>query len=54
MLFPTGQSNLIQKNIVFSRKDSEHPPVYFGINGDEIDEVDNHCHLGITFQLTAT
>jgi hypothetical protein len=21
---------------------------------DEIDEVDNHCHLGITFQLTVT
>ena len=61
MLFPTGlrngQSNLIlkkQKNIVFSRRDSQHPPVYFGINGDEIDEVDNHCHLGITFQSTAT
>jgi hypothetical protein len=23
-------------------------------NGDEIDEVDNHCHLGITFQSTVT
>jgi hypothetical protein len=57
MLFPTGirngQFNLIlkkQKNIVFSRTDREHPPVYFGLNGDEIDEIDNHCHLGITFQ----
>jgi hypothetical protein len=39
------------KNIVFSRRDREHPPVYFGLNGDEID---NHCHLGITFQSSAT
>ena len=61
MLFPTGlkngQFNLIlkkQKNIVFSRRDREHPPVYFGLNGDEIDETDNHCHLGITFQSSAT
>jgi hypothetical protein len=23
-------------------------------NGDEIDEIDNHCHLGITFQSSAT
>ena len=29
------------KNIVFSRRDREHPPVYFGLNGDEIDETDN-------------
>jgi hypothetical protein len=42
------------KNIVFSRRDREHPPVYFGLNGDEIDEIDNHCHLGITFQSSAT
>jgi hypothetical protein len=42
------------KNIVFSRRDREHPPVYFGLNGDEIDETDNHCHLGITFQSSAT
>ena len=42
------------KNIVFSRRDREHPPVYFGLNGDEIDESDNHCHLGITFQSSAT
>ena len=63
MLFPTGllrngQFNLIlkkQKNIVFnSRRDREHPPVCFGLNGDEIDEIDNHCHLGITFQSSAT
>jgi hypothetical protein len=40
------------KNIV--RRDREHPPVYFGLNGDEIDETDNHCHLGITFQSSAT
>jgi hypothetical protein len=39
-----------QKHIVFSRRDREHPPVYSGLNGDEIDETDNHCHLGITFQ----
>jgi hypothetical protein len=26
----------------------------FWNNGDEIDEVDNHCHLGKTFQSTAT
>ena len=32
----------------------EHPPVYFGLNGDEIDEIDNHCHLRITFQSSAT
>ena len=42
------------KNIVFSRRDREHPPVYFGLNGDEIDETDNHCYLGITFQSSAT
>ena len=33
-----GQFNSIlkkQKNIVFSRRDREHPPVYFGLNGDE-------------------
>ena len=42
------------KNIVFSRRDREHPPVYFGLNGDEIDEIDNHCHLRITFQSSAT
>ena len=42
------------KNIVFSRRDREHPPVYSGLNGDEIDETDNHCHLGITFQSSAT
>jgi hypothetical protein len=44
------------KIIVFnSRRDREHPPVYFGLNGDEIDEIDiNHCHLGITFQSSAT
>jgi hypothetical protein len=29
------------KNIVFSRRDREHPPVYFGLNGDEIVETDN-------------
>jgi hypothetical protein len=28
------------KNIVFSRRDREHAPVYFGLNGDEIDETD--------------
>ena len=39
------------KNIVFSRRD---PPVYVGLNGDEIDEIDNHSHLGITFQSSAT
>ena len=22
---------------------------YFGLHGDEIDEIDNHCHLGIYF-----
>jgi hypothetical protein len=42
------------KNILFSRRDREHPPVYFGLNGDEIDETGNHCHLGITFQSSAT
>jgi hypothetical protein len=42
------------KNIVFSRRDREHPPVYFGLNGDEIDETDNHCHLTITFQSSKT
>ena len=36
---------------MFSRRD---PPVYFGLNGDEIDEIDNHSHLGITFQSSAT
>jgi hypothetical protein len=49
-----GQFNLILKKNVFSRKDREHPPVYFGLNGDEINEIDNHCHLGITFQSSAT
>ena len=46
MLFPTGQKKkwAIQfnpqktKNIEFSRRDREHPPVYFGLNGDEIDD----------------
>jgi hypothetical protein len=42
------------KNIVFSRRGREHLPVYFGLNGDEIDEIDNHCHLRITFQSSAT
>ena len=42
------------KNIVFSRRGREHLPVYVGLNGDEIDEIDNHCHLGITFQSSAT
>jgi hypothetical protein len=41
------------KNIVFSRRGREHLPVYVGLNGDEIDEIDNHCHLGITFQSSA-
>jgi hypothetical protein len=39
------KSKFSTKNIVFSRRDREHPPVYFGLNGDEIDETDNHCHL---------
>jgi hypothetical protein len=39
------------KNIVFSRRDREHPPVYFGLNGDEIDETDNHCHLPALIHL---
>ena len=38
-----GQFNLIlKKNIVFSIRDRQHPPVYFGLNGDENDEIDNH------------
>ena len=53
-----GQFNLIlkrQKILYFnSRRDREHPPVYFGLNGDEIDEIDNHCHLEIIFQSSAT
>jgi hypothetical protein len=27
------------KNIVFSRRDREHPPVYFGLNGDELEKL---------------
>jgi hypothetical protein len=26
----------------------------YRLNGDEIDEIDNHCHLRITFQSSAT
>jgi hypothetical protein len=43
-----------KKNTVFSRSYREHPPIYFGLNGDEIEEIDKHCYLGVTFQSTAT
>ena len=42
------------KNIVFTRREREHPPVFFGINGEEVEKINIHCHLGITFQSSAS
>ncbi|XP_071176621.1 uncharacterized protein [Mytilus edulis] len=42
------------KNIVFTRREREHPPVFFGINGEEVEKINIHCHFEITFQSSRT
>ena len=37
-------------NLDFTRKQTTHPRVRFGINGPMINRVSNHTHLGICFQ----
>ena len=40
-------------NIIFSRSSFKHPPVHFGFNGNVINELSTHCHLGLLFQNDA-
>lgn len=40
-------------NIVITKREREHPPVYFGKLGEVVEKVYIHCHLGIIFQSSA-
>ena len=40
-------------NINFSRSSFKHPSVHFGFNGNVINELSTHCHLGLLFQNDA-
>ena len=42
------------ETLTFTRRNVIHPYIFFGTDGEEIKEVDQHCHLGLNFQSNAT